>query len=142
MVLSIWHPLDRHDVIPANIRQAVDFPLYQPTWLPEGFIVDSQSFDVTSQVVTFTVSNSQTRSKLIFTEQPKPAQFDFNSFYDEQLTEKRSLTSPSGQATIGLFEGSLFASVLTDRTWVLIRVPGSQELTQFERVLQYLTLAS
>lgn len=121
--------------IPAVYRSTVFFPLYEPSWLPEGYFVDPQSFDATSQVITFTI-NDPTGKKVIVTEQPKPPQAHIDSFYREQLAETKTLRTPFGQATVGAFEGSPLAGLLTDQTWVLFRTVSAVDSGQFERIIQ------
>lgn len=96
--------------------------------------VNPSSFDATSQVVTFSFSYDSGK-KLIFTEQPKPEGFDFNNFYEEQLADKRTVDTAVGSATIGLFEGSSFASVVTDKTWVIMRAPSGIDSNSLARVI-------
>jgi hypothetical protein len=95
------------------------------------------SFDATSQVVTFSFSYNNGK-KLIFTEQPKPDGFDFDNFYDEQLTNKRAIDSSLGSAIIGLFEGSSFASIVTDKTWVMTRAPSGMDASSLIHIISSL----
>lgn len=126
-------------IIPASIRKAVAYPLYRPGWLPEGAHLDPASVDATPQVVTFTILYDGNK-KLIFTEQPKPAGFDFDGFYNDQLTNKQTFVTDAGQATTGLFEGSGFASLVTDRTWIIMREPTSTQETLLDHIVRRLRI--
>lgn len=108
-------------LIPQTIQTQVAFPLYQPGWLPAGYTIDAQSFDATSQVVTFSITNAQANGKLVVTEQPQPPQTNIDTFYTQQLTEVRTAQGKSGSVTAGQFETSPLAGVTTGRTWVLLR---------------------
>jgi hypothetical protein len=135
---TVWWVQHNHrQVLPAGLHQAANYPLYSPGWLPSGARLDPASADATSQVVTFAFTYDGAK-KLIFTEQLKPSGFDFDTFYNDQLTEKQTFSTNLGQATVGLFENSPFASVITDRTWIIMRAPMNMDSEQFIHVVRNL----
>src|SRR5688572_21967975 len=104
-------------IVPVAMARRVSFPVYQPTWLPEGFSVKQESFDATQQVLTFAIKDTAV-TRLVFTEQPKPALEQINGFYTQQLSEVRTLPIEKGEVTLGQFEGMPIAAVATDKTWI------------------------
>lgn len=122
-------------VLPAALVSSSPFPLYEPSWLPTGHFVDRQSLNATQQVVTFTV-NDQKGKRLVITEQPRPGQTNLDSFYSEQLSGSTTFATAVGQATIGQFEGTTLAGIVTERTWILVRavsVIGPSDIEQVVR---------
>jgi hypothetical protein len=128
-----WRSNAANDLIPAAVRQTADFRLYQPGRLPAGFSLDKGSFRTASQVVTFSISYNDNR-KIIISEQPKPSGFDFDLFY-EQFTDKKSIAAPVGKAVMGRYEDADLASVIADKTWILVRAPAGIESVQLEQLL-------
>ncbi len=128
------------NVVPVSILQRSTFPLYTPAWLPPGMLTETDSFDATSQVVTFSVRDAR-GTRLVFTEQPRPALQEVSTFYDQQLTEKKTFKADNGEVTTGRFEGTGFAAVATDRTWVLVRAVADIDQGHMERIVRQLKLA-
>ncbi|HEX8762779.1 MAG TPA: DUF4367 domain-containing protein [Candidatus Saccharimonadales bacterium] len=126
--------------VPTPILQQASFPLYVPAWLPQGMTVRSDSFDATSQVVTFSVDDNR-GTRLVFTEQLRPGSQEMSTFYDQQLTEKRTYKTGGGETTVGRFEGTGFAAVVTDKTWILIRAVADIDQKQLEKIADHLRLA-
>jgi hypothetical protein len=118
----------------GQMSQNVAFPLYAPTWLPEGWFVHRQSLSVASEVVTFTVNDSKGQ-RLVFTEQPKPPQENLDTFYNQQLSGSTTTDSAAGRVTMGQFEGSSIAGISGERTWILIRTVSSVDQQDFDRLV-------
>lgn len=130
----IWIRTAQADAIPARVRSAVNFPLYQPAKLPQGYKVDANSFRLNSSVVTFTVQNLD--KNLVFTEQAKPMDFDFGGFYDGQFADARTISTGAGRAYVNAFGDGELASIATDRTWILVRSPAGVSASDFDSILQ------
>jgi len=125
------------DLIPAQTRSAVSFPLYQPHTLPKGFHLDQDSFKASADVVTFTISYAQGK-QLAITEQIRPAQFDFDGFYG-QFSNRKAMTTGIGKAVLGSFNDSDLASIITDRTWILLRATSGIDQAQLEALVSGMT---
>lgn len=126
--------------IPSEIVRRVTFPLYYPAALPKGYELARDSFSSTSQVVTYYVRYEGTK-KLIFSLQPKPADFDFEGFYLKQLFGAKEILTPIGKATIGTMGETTIASVVSDRTWILIQAPDGIQTAELEAIAKSLTEA-
>lgn len=104
------------DEIAAQARSSV----YMPGWLPSGYSVDQSSFTFSEDTVVFSAINPS-GSRLIFAEQARPQDFDFDDFHNVQLQEPKVIdgskyTSVWGKAT----DGRLLLSVVTDETWIIM----------------------
>lgn len=129
-----WARWTRSDVVPAYVRSSVNFPIYQPRTLPAGFAVDQTSFKLNSQVVTFVAKRGE--SEVLFTEQARPRQFDFDNFYTNQLSDSRRTSTNLGSAVIGYFGDGELGSVLTERTWILVRAKQGVSSPQMDTIVQ------
>lgn len=136
-----WQTSQHANDLPSYVASEVSFRLYQPHALPSGFALDKKSFGITSQVVTFVLTYDSGK-KLLVSEQPKPQDFDFTNFYGQKLTGTKQIAMPTGAATIGVYNGSGLASIVTDQTWVLIRAPSGINAATFESIVRNLQPAS
>jgi hypothetical protein len=118
---------------PVAVRQSVNFLLYVPSDLPNGYYLDYQSASAISQAITFSI-NSRSGKALVVTEQPQPPDDQVQSFYDQQLTTVRTVPTGKGTIVFGEFETSRFAGVTTGNTWVLIRAVSAIEQDELERI--------
>lgn len=104
--------------VPETVLQQAKSPIYLPGSLPSGYSVDQSSFVISEDTVLFTATNKE-GSKLVFAEQAKPKDFDFDNFHQGQLQEPKALqgtkyTSVWGKAV----DNRLFLSVVADDTWI------------------------
>lgn len=125
--------------IPVTVAKQVSFPLYQPTWLPEGYSISADSLDATEQVVTFAAKDADA-TRLVFTEQPKPPADQITSFYNQQLSDIRRMPVRVGEATIGRFEGTPIAGIATEKTWILVRATANIDQDQLQKITEHLSL--
>jgi hypothetical protein len=110
-------------MIPSNIRTAVDFPLYYPEQLPKGYTINPSSFGATNEVVTYSI-NYGTDSKLAISLQPIPRTFDFTQFYANSMKDALSVNTTIGTAKIGNINGVQTVSLTNAKTWLLISAPN------------------
>lgn len=134
MFTWVWAKTVQADAIPSRVRSAVNFPLYQPTQFPQGYKISDGSFRLNSSVVTFTVQNLD--KNLVFTEQAKPMDFDFESFYADQFANARTISTSAGRAFVDAFGDGELASITTDRTWILVRSPSGVSASDLDMILQ------
>lgn len=120
--------------VPDSLRSSVDFPLYYPQYLPEGYTVDASSVSSTQEVVTYNISYG-TNSSLIISQQPLPPTFDFERFYEREMGDPKPLATDIGQARIGLLNGRKTASLAAGRTWILIAAPNGIEDAALENIV-------
>lgn len=105
--------------IPADIRQSAGFPLLYPARLPAGYHINPASFANSKGAVIFEADN-QSGGKIVFSEQKRPATFDFPSFYKQGLGGASPFTTAVGEAAIGKANGQTIGSIATDQSWMLV----------------------
>lgn len=125
---------------PSIVSQAAEksmFPLYSPTFLPQGYALNNNSSSLTSQAYLVTAENQDGKT-LIFTQMPVPAEYDFESFYKSRLTGAQDAYSVYGRGKVGILDGSLTGSLVTDSTWVLVK--GPEEISANDMIQIILSL--
>jgi hypothetical protein len=96
--------------------------------------VSADSFKLSSSVVTFTVQSLD--KDLVFTEQARPIDFDFDDFYADQFGHARTISTSAGRAYVNAFGEGELASIATERTWILVRSPSGVSASDFDSILQ------
>lgn len=122
-------------IIPVKAQQSMGIPLYQPSWLPSGF--RRSSINTKDQVLVLGFRDKQGRH-ILFSEQPKPPLFNFDDFYKKQFEDSKLFTTAEGQGAVGRLDGSLAASLATDRTWIFIRAPDAMNPDQLKQIVENL----
>jgi hypothetical protein len=113
---------DRNETarLPEAVQRRTLFPIYLPGRLPDGFSIDPNSYDTAEGVLLFYASNKQGQ-KIVFTQQPKPQDFDFSRFNQSTLKQAERVIGAPYPSVIGMSEGgTVTLSVQTDSTWILV----------------------
>ncbi len=106
--------------IPKNIANAVIFPLYFPADLPKKVSFPGpEAFSAQNQVVTYYFNYDD--KHISVSEQPRPLSFDFDKFNFQQIAGSKEILTRSGKAVAGSISGITTVSLVTDKTWVLVR---------------------
>lgn len=126
--------------IPAAVRQQVDFPLYYPAHLPDGYSV-SQVPTVSESVVVMTVE-TPSGNNIYISQQAAPTGFDYQKFLSSELKRPQEVSTSIGVGYIGGPVGRVLGSILTSKTWLLANanLVGSTE-SEIKEVLKSLSLA-
>jgi hypothetical protein len=122
-----WLTHHNSDPLPATIRSQVRFGLYYPAKLPAGWHVKKDSFAVSQGVVFYLVEG--TKGVVTVSIQPRPATFDYATFYEKGLSGTFQFTTPAGQAALGHANNRLMGSLVGDDSWVLLS-PDSSDVPQ------------
>jgi hypothetical protein len=128
------------DPFPKSVRQAVSFPLYYPSKLPRGYVLDKKSVKTQNSIVFYTINNGN--KKIFLSEQAAPAHPpDLRSLTKAQASATspsgftpsnssaafREVETPLGQAVQGTsLVGTSVAIVIADNT--LINLSGTNSL--------------
>lgn len=113
------------------------FPLYEPAQLPKDYKLEEPSLSLTSQALLFTARDSKD-NVLIFTQTPVPSDFDFESFYKTRFVGIQDAQSIFGRGKVGILDGSLTGSLVTDSTWVLIKGPEEMSANNMIQIISSL----
>lgn len=105
---------------PAAIRDDVDgsVRLLYPTKLPEGYQIDKTSFNYANGILIYAATNNDKR--IVFTLQKTPDNFDFTSFYKQQLSGTQQYQTTYGQATVGKNDKRYLGSLPAGDTWLIL----------------------
>jgi hypothetical protein len=127
------------DPIPKSVHRAVNFPLYYPAKLPEGYKYQKDSAKVQDSIAFFTISKDIKRIQVSEQAAPhKPPDLDAltkvhsipagpSGFSPPGVAAFEKIDNPSGQAIQGKsLAGNPVAIVLTDNT--LINLSGTPSL--------------
>lgn len=132
-----WVWLRPHDPIPTDIRQSANFSLYYPTKLPKDLMLDKGSFSYGNKVVAFVVKSGD--KKIFVTEQAKPADFNFEQFYQDKLDESTEFTTTYGKAASGTVnQNTRVVSLVTNGTWVFLNTMSDVSFDQLEVITKAL----
>lgn len=106
--------------ISQRIVQDTPYPIFVPHTLPNGYKIVSNSFALSEEALIFRAEDS-TGSTIVFTEQKRPADFNFEQFYESEMENATTLSdtpypSVTGKSSNG---GRLLLSIVTDNTWIL-----------------------
>lgn len=131
----LWHmkssPLQK-------IANVSTFPIYAPTELPGGYAIDESSISLTGQALLFTATSQDGSQTLIFTQTPVPAEYDFESFYKTSFVGAQDAPSLYGRGNIGILDGVMSGSLVTDSTWVIIKGPKDLPANAMTEIVQAL----
>ena len=123
--------------VPEKVKNAITFPVYGPAELPNGFVLDTRSFAAqeNNEIVAFSARDSTNRL-ITFTEQAKPKDFDFASFYANHMKNADSVSGTPFSSTLGKSkdETNYMLSVSTPETWMIVTANSSLGASEMQRI--------
>lgn len=117
--LAWKHFTQSSPMIPKDIRQSVNYPLYYPNKLPKDYIVNVTSFDNTGQAITFTVRYLN-KANILFAEQPIPTNLNLDNFQNKQIMNAKAIKTKLGTAYFGTYNNNTAISLVSGQTWIFI----------------------
>ncbi len=106
-------------IIPKSIKEEVSFPIYVPGRLPGNYQVNADSFTLNEATLIFSATDAA-GSRIVFTEQPRPQDFNFDTFYKEQLKDPEILSDVPFPSVVGKTkEQTMVLSIVTPETWIM-----------------------
>jgi replication initiation and membrane attachment protein DnaB len=124
--LFIFTGLFKASPIPENIRRQLDFAIYYPAQLPNGYLIQDDSYEVINGTLSYTIGGLQ-KPPISVSQQSPPETFDFEKFHNETLKNKHTTnTDTSSVAYIGRLEANNVVSLRTDTTWILLTADRSK----------------
>jgi hypothetical protein len=153
VVLALSHDW-RRNPFSSSVLSEFKTQSYYPTYLPKGYALQTASVTVTGGALTFILSNGDTTQTLFFSEQVMPKGTDLQSFYQTQIPDAITATTPYGGAVIGHYANvsplekehlgsnrvrnahtTTIASLATPETWILITAPSDFSVAQLKQVV-------
>jgi hypothetical protein len=109
---------------PEDIRSQSKLDLLYPVKLPAGYTINNQNMDLSNGILIYD-ANDKSGHRLVFTIQATPANFIFDSFYKQQLTNRQQYNTDFGSATVGKNSNRVLGSLVDDDTWLLLSTNSS-----------------
>lgn len=127
-------------VVPKDIRKNIPFSIYYPdqSKLPKGYTLQKASFtSPDSGVVLYAVTFP--RGKFVLSVQEKPDKEELDSFTNQRLPVRYTLSTPNGRATVGVLGNQLVASLPTNSdSWVIVTSPQNTRQAEMRSLLNSL----
>jgi hypothetical protein len=126
--------------VPDSITKQTSYPIFVPKKLPHGYKVNEDSFAVGEGTLIFQARDSS-GSSIAFTEQKRPANFDFEKFYQQQMKDSKRLDGTAYPSVMGKLPNgeATLLSVVTNDTWIIASTSaplGQQDLTDLAKGLK------
>ena len=118
-------------------QKEVNFPLYAPSSLPEGFFYKQGGVSTSGSVVLYSLSFEQNKT-LSVSIQAKPPNIDFNDFYNRILSNKSEVLSTQGKAVIGNNGERTIGSLVNDKVWVVLNTQSHIKTNELSALLSSL----
>lgn len=134
VIAALWWRFSEAPTVFETIAKEATFPIYEPVWLPAGYHVDESSVSLTAQALLFTASNYQAE-KIIVTQTPVPKSYDFESFYEAQMSGVQDAQSIYGRGKVGLLDEVVTGSLVTDSTWLLLKSHSSFSADDMKKII-------
>lgn len=125
--------------VPAKLFDSVDYTVYYPTNLPDGYKIDKQSFSSPqSGVIVFYLINSEGQ-KIYISQEARPTTFNFGGYYNN-FKDKSETVTDNGTIAVGkINNGSTeIASLATEKTWIIANTASKTPLNQLRDMLNSL----
>jgi hypothetical protein len=130
------------DPFTAQLEASLQFPLYYPTWLPNGYHLDTRSItEPQAGVLTFDIVNSA-NMKIYVSEEAIPTHFSISSYTAKLRSLKQSNTVTQSIAVgYGQTSNVAIGSLYNDKTWLLANTSAPLSLEQVMEVMKSFTLS-
>jgi hypothetical protein len=113
--------------LPPQVTAAVDFPIYFPSAMPDGYALDKNSASAKNQAIDYSISKISNKSqKISISEQALPKNFPSLDSLQKGHSDLKKINIPSGQAIYGASQGVPVAIVTTDTT--LLNISGTKNM--------------
>jgi hypothetical protein len=109
-------------IVPTNITKGLLYPLYIPKDLPGTYVIDRASFQKNQGVVIVSAKDNA-NGVITMTQQAKPAKLNFTDFYQQQMTDAKTLDHVPFPSVLGLSpvdKTTHIMSVVTDHSWIIV----------------------
>lgn len=120
----------------SEIKESVEFPLYYPTSLPEGFKIETDSIkEAENGVVIYAISNGSGK-RVTVSAQKAPENIDINALYSS-FDDTYELDTSTGKIKVAKTDDNVhIANLIRDDTWLLLNTPnGNVSTEEFNQIL-------
>jgi hypothetical protein len=137
-----WHLYSLRPRIMPEITEVANFPLYYPQKLPSNYSLNNDSFKYNSKEGTLIFEGvDKADDHLVFTEQKRPAKFNFENFYSQQMTDAKQLNGVPYPSRYGKTSDkkTTLLSVVADDTWIIMSTTSDVSSQDLLRIAQGIT---
>lgn len=119
----------------SEIKQSVDFTLYYPANLPDGFKIEQDSVSQADEgVVIYAISNGSGK-RITISVQQMPENINLDLLYNN-LSDVYEIDTSYGKVKVGKDGNVLIGNVNANGTWLLFNTPNGNVTTEeFNQVL-------
>lgn len=122
--------------IPEAIAQKFKPTIYLPSKLPGKYQISEATFDLTEEdtVLIFNATDG-INGDLVFTEQTKPVDFDFDNFHKSNFENPQTLNDVPYPSVWGkTINNRLSLSIVTDDTWIMMTTSAPLNADDIQRI--------
>lgn len=118
------------DSIPKNIKKSVNFTLYYPEKVPDGYSLNKGSIKIDNNILFFTLNNGG--AKITVSEQSNPGKrFDFS-----QTPGFGEVSASAGEAVVGQISSQYVGILIADKTLVNIYTSNNVSRDVIVKIVQ------
>jgi hypothetical protein len=112
--------------IPRHYRKGLDFAIYYPTRLPEGYSVDGASLERKGDSILFSIHTPNGKNIVVSQQKTPPGGIPRESSPAPfQVPGEKSFSTAIGLAHIGLWGDKYVSDIATaEGTWLILNVTG------------------
>lgn len=124
----------------AKLSASLQFPLFHPTYVPDGYHVDTSSVtEPATGVVVFSLAGPN-KSKIYISEEARPTKYDIGGFFAKFSDLKESAITGGTLAT-GKIDNSQteISSMLNNQVWVICNTNAAVPMDQMSNLAKDLS---
>ena len=125
-------------VFSSQLVAATNFPLYQPSWLPQGYSIETASITQPQEgVVVFNLTNAA-GNKIYISEAARSETYDYGGFFN-RIEKNAQFKAKLGQAVVGYVDGekTVIGSLVSEKTWIIVNGKvGTLTINEAKSILQ------
>jgi len=134
----VANPASTPVAIPDSIAKKVKYPIYLPTKLPGNYKIDENSLMLVEQdTVLLFEAKDGVGGNLIFSEQQRPQNFNFDSFHKDNLKNTETLSGVPYPSVWGKsIDDRTALSIVTEDTWILLVTSAPMDGNNMRDIVQ------
>jgi hypothetical protein len=146
--LWCWHLYQQRNAPPRNpftasVMASVQFQLYYPTWLPDGYHIDTKSVtEPNPGVVVFIAIGPKKADKLYFSEEARPSTYDIGGFF-AKFSDLQEIGFGEGSIAVGKVGNTRteIASRITNKIWIIANTNDALPYGQLVNLMKNMTFS-
>lgn len=120
----------------TKAMRQLPFKVYYPAELPDGYSLNLQLLSISDQVVSYAIDSDQ-NTTVYFSFQRLPDRSTIDNLFGGNA-ERTTIGTPLGQATTAFVSNRQIASIVLDRTWLIISTVDPIEKSTLLALLEHM----